>query len=284
MLIDDYFTGRLQRGEIAESSVRPMRTILRQWLDYAGPIEQWDSDTAARWVHDQTLRPNSRKNRLTRLRPYIQWLVRQGHIERDFTADIPRVKVPRPRPRDIDARDVSRLLAACPDDRAILIVLLMVHCGLRCVDVSRVRVEDIDMRRTLDVRAKGGQGEVTHTVPIPTEAWDALCAYMLAHGLRGGALIRNRNNATGGITPKHVSILVQRWIKAAGLKRFPRDGLGAHSLRHSCAQHIIDGGADIRQVQHVLGHRQVTTTEIYLRREPAGLREAVEGRHYLDAA
>lgn len=58
----------------------------------------------------------------------------------------------------------------------------------------------------------------------------------------------------------------------------------SHALRHTCAQHLLDGGAEVRQVQAVLGHHSVTTTEGYLRREPAGLRAAMEGRTYLAAS
>lgn len=78
----------------------------------------------------------------------------------------------------------------------------------------------------------------------------------------------------------HLSKIVQRLVCSAGLKQFPYDGVGAHALRHTCAQGMLDLGADIRQVQAALGHRHQSTTEIYLRREPPGLREAMEGRRY----
>ena len=73
-------------------------------------------------------------------------------------------------------------------------------------------------------------------------------------------------------------------MRAAGLKRFPHDGTSAHSLRHTCAQTMLDGGADLREVQYALGHRTIRSTEIYTRREPPGLRAAMNGRAFLDAA
>lgn len=281
MFVDEYFANRVARGEIQPESVAPMRRIVLQWVRFADG--EWTDDRAAEWVHDPTLRPNSRKNRLSRLRPYIRWLVTHGHFDRDITLAVPAVNVQRGNPRDLPAASIGALLSACPDLRARTIVMLMAHCGLRCVDVSRIRVEDIDVhRRNLDVRAKGGQGEVTHTVPIPAEAWTTVTAYLAEAGHRSGPLIRSQGNEPcSGVSNQHVSILVRRWIKTAGLKAFPHDGVGAHSLRHSCAQHLIDGGAEIRQVQHILGHRQVTTTELYLRHEPPGLRDAIEGRHYI---
>lgn len=70
-----------------------------------------------------------------------------------------RIRIPEGAPRDFTRLEVEQLLAACPDQRARLIVLLMAHLGLRCGDVARIRIEDLDTRlRSLHVRAKGGRG------------------------------------------------------------------------------------------------------------------------------
>ncbi len=285
MLVDDYIDHRRARGELAESSIVTVRPILHQWHHHAGPLHRWTGELAAGWVHEQHLRPNSRKGRLSRLRPYCRWLVRHGHLAHDITLDVPSVKVPPPNPRDLPAASVAQLLAVCPDDRARLVVTLMVQCGLRCVDLSRVLIEDIDAaRQTLAVRAKGGRGEVTHTVPIPSEAWVMLTSYLAGEGRWCGPLIANAwTIAPRPISANRISVLVRRWVAAAGLKAFPHDGVSAHALRHSCAQGMLDGGASLREIQFALGHRHQTTTEVYLRREPPGLRAAMDGRRYLAA-
>lgn len=286
MLVGEYVEHRLTTGEIVATSAVTIRPMLRQWHTFAGPVDGWTTDLAAAWVHDPALRPNSRKGRMSRLRPYIGWLVRTDRLERDITVGIPKVKIPPPSPRDMRPGEVSALLAAAPDDRARLIVLLMAQCGLRCVDVSRVRIEDIDVhRQLLDVRAKGGRGEVTHTVPIPGELWSTLVPFVQQSGRATGPLVcaENRLEPTP-ISANRLSVLVRWWIRDAGLKVFPHDGRSPHALRHTCAQHMLDAGAEVRDVQFTLGHRHLSTTETYLRREPSGLREAMEGRTYLRAA
>ncbi len=185
----------------------------------------------------------------------------------------------------MDHSDIGALLAACPDQRARLIVVLMAQCGLRAGDLARVRVDDIDFaRRRMDVRAKGGGGDVTHTVPVPAEAWGMIDSWL--RGRRRGPLIANeRRNTLTAVTGAHLSRLVRGWMREAGVKHAPWDGVSAHALRHTCAQDMLDGGASVDEVRAVLGHRTCATTELfYLRCEPRGLAAAIEGRHYLPAA
>lgn len=287
--ITDYLADRVARDELAPSSTQAIRWTLHRWIEHAGPDPAaWTEDQTLAWVHDSTLRPASRKSRLGRLRPWLRWLVDEGVIARDLTSRAGRIRVSEGEPRDLTPDEIAAVIAAAGDDhRAATIVLLMAHCGLRCGDVARVRIEDIDLRRRLlHVRAKGGRGEPTHWCPIPTQAWEAIQRWMrIRPGTPGrGALITAMPPPHGPITPAHVGVIVRRLIDAAGLKGWAWDGRSAHSLRHSCAQHMIDGGADLRLVQHALGHRTMRTTEIYVRREPPGLREAMEGRDYLRAA
>lgn len=199
------------------------------------------------------------------------------------TADIGKIRIPSGAPRDLQYEEVVALLAVCPDDRATLMVLLMVHLALRAGDLARVRVEDIDLRRRrLHVRGKGGRGEPTSWVPIPSEAWRYLDAWLVDGGRPSGPLIRSYQRPTRGLRPSTVGKLVGQWMRAAELKRFPYDGRSSHSLRHSCAQHMIDRGAEPREVQYTLGHKSLRTTEeSYLNHEPAGLRAAMEGRSYV---
>lgn len=285
-LIRSYLTERVTRGELATSSAYVIERTLRQWCEHAGPRPRtWSTDQVASWVNDPMLRATTRKSRLTKLRPFIAWLIDQGHLENDPTSGIGRIRVPSGAPRDLTADEVRQLLRACPDARARLIVILMAQMGLRCGDVARIRVEDIDtQRRLLHVRAKGGGGEPTHWEPIPSEAWAALRSYVLDRRKVSGPLIRSRQRPGTPLTPGTISKLVRTWMTEAGLKEMPWDGRSAHALRHSCAQHIIDAGADLRVVQHVLGHRSIRSTELYVRREPPGLRDAMEGRRYLVGA
>lgn len=282
-LIEHYVTERVRRGELTERSARNYRSYLKVWHDHAGPVEAWTHQMAAEWVHDPTVRPNTRRTRLNRLRSYTRWLVREGILGANICDEIATPVIPRPTPRDLSTVEVSSVFTYATDDRTLLVLMLMVHCGLRSVDISRALVEDIDTRtRMLAVRAKGGRGEVTHYAAIPSELWPVLIDWVRGLGRTAGPLIANERRLTPvAVSPGHISKIAYGPIKAAGLKTMAFDGVSPHACRHSCAQHMLDEGANIRHVQAQLGHRHQNTTEIYLRRRPEGLAEAADGRSYL---
>lgn len=284
-LVADYCTHRVARG-VQPRSARNFASYLNVWHDHAGPVDQWTADLADQWVHSPTVRPGTRRNRLHRLRPYTTYLLERGVLTVDICADIATPKVPPANPRDLAPGDVTAALAHARDDRTRLVVLMMVQCGMRAVEVARALVEDIDARsRMLAVRGKGGGGHVTHHAAIPTELWDLLTRWVGELGRTAGPLVANeRRLEPVALTPGHVSKLAYGPLRSAGLKAMPFDGVAPHALRHSCAQHMLDGGADIVQIQHQFGHRSRSTTELYLRRRPEGIAAAVEGRRYLDVA
>lgn len=283
-LIRTYVAGRVERLELTPSSGEVIEPVLRQWVRHVElrPPRQWTPELVATWVNDTRLRPSYRKSRLTKLRPYVRWLVLEGHLDRDPTLRIGKIPVCSADPRDLTFEEIAAVLAVCPDMRARLIVLVMAQLGLRAGDVARIRVEDINVRRrTLHVRAKGGRGEPTHWEPITTEAWDALRSWLSESGVgRTGPLVRSYQRPDRGLTPQAISKLIVGWMWEAGVKKAPWDGRSGHALRHSCAQHMIDGGAELRDVQKTLGHRSIRSTELYVWREPPGLRDAMEGRRY----
>jgi integrase/recombinase XerD len=281
-LIERYIETRLAKTELVESSATVIRRVLGTWDRHveSRPPRAWTAGDVISWVHDPSIRATTSKSRLTKLRPFVHWLLITGALDRDPTLDVGRVHLPAPDPRDLSPAEVSAVLAICPDARTRLIVLLMAHCGLRVGDVARVRFEDVDLRRRkLHVRAKGGRGERTHQVHVPAEAWVALRAWMGAR--HTGPAITSYHRPERALQPASVGKLVGRLIRDAGLKVMPWDGISPHSFRHSCAQHMQDRGADPIHIQHTLGHKSLSTTErYYLRHEPPGLREAVEGRSY----
>lgn len=285
-IVSTYIEQRVTRGELAQSSADAIRMTLTKWVRYAGDDPHaWTEEQVAEWLNPKRLRAATRKMMLHRLRPFVRWMIAEGHMTHDPTARIARIQVPDGNPRDLGRDEVSRLLAVLPDERAILIVLLMLHCALRCSDVSRIRIEDIDARRhLLHVRAKGGRGEATHWVPMSDEAWTATARMIRRLGRTSGPLIESYLDPGVALQGHTISRKLREWFAEAGLKEFPHDGRSAHALRHTCAQEMIDDGASLREVQFGLGHRTIRSTEIYVRREPPGLKEAMTSRTYLGRA
>jgi site-specific recombinase XerD len=291
-LIDEYLAERQARGEYTALSVGVVRSILTIFARYCQTHDITVADVSRRTIEeflasDPTLKAATKQGRIGKLRPFFTWLVATDRIAKDPTLMVRGPKARKPLPRDIDRDAVARIIEAAgiDDDYEIaarnrLIVILMVQCGLRCKEVSAINMDDVDVReRTLDVRGKNGAGDVTRVVSIPAEAWRFITEYLTIRPTFSGPLIRaaqTPNRLLAGT----VSRIMSRLFTDAGVKNSPRDGMSAHALRHTFAQDLIESGADIRVIQAGLGHSSVSTTEIYLRRKPPGLAEAMEGRTY----
>jgi site-specific recombinase XerD len=285
-LADRYVFGRRKRGEVAAKTARNMECHLNSLARSFGkrPLEQFTKRAIERWL--ETIgehAPQTRRNMLGTVRGFCRWLVEEGIITSDPCDKVPRIRRPRTVPRALPAADVAQLLAACPDQRARLIVALMVGCGLRCIEVARLNIQDYDpAARTLSLTGKGGHQRV---LPIPDFVHHELTGYLNVAGIpMGGPVIRSSRIASQGLSACTISTYVSRWFQAAGIKHGPWNGRSAHALRHTAASDVLDGGADLRVVQEMLGHEQLSSTAIYLRRAHIGqLREAMEGRDYRSA-
>jgi integrase len=229
------------------------------------------------------LRPATRRAYVGAVGRFCRWLLIEGHVEADLTAHLVKVREPRRAPRALRADDVARVIAACPSPRARASTLLMVQCGLRCVEVSRLDLDDWDDRaRTVMVRGKGGHERI---LPVPDGAAAALDAYVAERGLRPGPLFLatgSKGGPDGRLSARWISKQTGRAMTAAGVHRTAHDGRTAHALRHTAATDVLDRCHDLRVVQQMLGHDSLQSTQIYLGRAELGrLREAMAGRAYL---
>jgi site-specific recombinase XerD len=125
------------------------------------------------------------------------------------------------------------------------------------------------------VKGKGGHERV---LPITDETWEALVAYLAETGVRSGPVLRSKVRPHCGLTPKYVSDLVSGWM---GSVEVPAS---AHALRHTCAGDLLRAGVHLRDIQNILGHASLATTELYLPWVVSDLRTAMAGRHYGRAA
>jgi len=195
--------------------------------------------------------------------------VREGLAEIDPTKGLPLPKIPSRLPDAITVEEAERLLSqpfpegpAGLRDRAILEVLY--GCGLRVSELVGLDVGDVDLDEGfLRVLGKGSKERV---VPIGGYAAQAVSAY-LTHGRpflrsRRSAVQKDRsalfvNQRGGRLTRQAVFGIVKRYGQRAGVDIHP------HTLRHSFATHMLQGGADLRSLQEMLGHADISTTQIY---------------------
>jgi integrase/recombinase XerD len=216
------------------------------------------------------------------VRSFHRFLLREGVTDRDPTVGIVPPKLPRSLPRPLSVDDVGRLLEAPPDaepvglrDRAIL--ELLYGAGLRISELTGLDVDDLDLEEgSVRVLGKGGK---ERDVPVGRFAREAATAY-LTRARPSFATARSRaalflNQRGGRLTRQGCSQLLAKAVKAAGITR----RVTPHTLRHSFATHLLEGGADVRVVQELLGHASVATTQIYTLVTKEHLREVYYTAH-----
>jgi len=280
-LVEPYLAERLARHEIGHGSARNARSALRRFAAVVGdvPVRKLAQVDVERWLETRDrMSAATRRHNLSTVRSFCGWLVRRGHLATNPTIEMPAVRVPRYMPRALPADKVTKLLMAAPDARARLICLLMVQEGLRCAEVAGLQLGDIDVNaRTARIIGKGGHERM---LPVSVETWTAKDTYLVEYPATSGPLVRSYKREWKGLSADRLSGLVSDWMSGAGIKRYNRDGVSAHALRHSCGTDMLHNGAHIRDVQHALGHAHLATTEIYLPLIVNDLRDAMGGRSY----
>lgn len=203
---------------------------------------------------------------LSSARSFHRFLMREGQANRDPSAGVVRPKLPRALPRPLPVEDIERLLATPHEgtaaglrDRAVLETLY--GAGLRISELVGLDVDDADLEEgSVRVLGKGGK---ERDVPLGRYARRAIGAYLtrarptLATPRSRAALFLNRRG--GRLTRQGCSKLIAGHVKRAGIAQ----RVTPHTLRHSFATHLLEGGADVRVVQELLGHASVATTQIY---------------------
>lgn len=203
---------------------------------------------------------------LSGLRRFYRYLLRQGVVAVDPTLQIDSPRLPRRLPDSLTEQDVEALLAA-PDptvplelrDRAML--ELLYGCGLRVSELVGLRVDQVNVRQGI-VRVMG-KGSKERLVPMGEEALDWLLRYV-----RGARAELLRGQASDALFPGNRASAMTRqafWyrIKQYALRAGIQKHLSPHTLRHAFATHLLNHGADLRVVQMLLGHSDLSTTQIY---------------------
>jgi|TARA_S200000501_G_scaffold360489_2_gene387625 integrase/recombinase XerD len=213
----------------------------------------------------QGLSPRSSARRLSTLRRFYRYLLREALIGEDPTADVRSPSLGRPLPKSITEASVEKLLTAPPEttlgvrDRAMLET--MYASGLRVSELVALALNELDLTTGLvRVTGKGGKERI---VPLGDEATSRLGDYLkgarpsLLGEQKSGAVFLTRRGQP--MTRQAFWQLIKRYSAAAGID----SSLSPHSLRHAFATHLLNHGADLRSVQMLLGHADLSTTQIY---------------------
>jgi len=238
--------------------------------------------SGAEYAEGKRYRASSVARALAAVRGLHAFLLREGNVAADPAEGVARPKVPKNLPRPLPLADVEAILAGPSDrdvastrDRAILETLY--GAGLRISELVGLDVDDVDLEEG-SVRVLG-KGSKERVVPLGRVAAKAVGAYLsrsrptLASATSGPALFLNVRG--GRLTRQGASGILKHWAARAGVSK----RVTPHTLRHSFATHLLEGGADVRVVQELLGHATLATTQIYTLVTRERLREEYFSAH-----
>ena len=263
----------LERGLSARTDDAYGRDVARFALFALVKGARSPTDVQARLVReyvyhlkDLGLAPASIRRNVSAVRTYFQFLVGEGHVVRDPSDRLETPKRWRTLPDVLTVDEVGRLLAAPSIDDPLVfrdraLLELAYGAGLRVSEWIGIGVKDVSLEEALvRVFGKGGKERL---VPIGRSAIGALAVYLrelrprLERGEGKGVLFLNARGAP--LTRMGAWKILQKHVEAAGLTK----KVTPHTLRHSFATHLLENGADLRAVQEMLGHADISTTQIY---------------------
>lgn len=254
-------------------------------------LSNWLADLAARGMA-----PSTQARKLSAVRRFFRFLFQEGDRKDDPTARLDGPSPEREAPDVLSREEVARLIAACePDKRLKCLVELLYGAGLRASELVTLRVGNLPRRKAgqwmsadIIIRGKGGKDRLC---PLGRAALIALAEWLDVReaSLPDNPLLRSKaegfvfpsRGKEGHLTRRRLGQMLEDLATKAGIRS---ERVYPHALRHAYATHLLQGGADLRVVQTLLGHADIATTQIYTHVLTDELAELLETAHPMAAA
>ena len=231
------------------------------------------------------LAPSSLARRCSTLRQFYGYLADEGLRDDDPSDALPRPATRRPLPRILDHGEVERLLTCAEEEangerpaavRMLALLELLYGSGLRATEMVSLPMQSIP--RDVPLLTVTGKGWVQRMVPVSRRAGEALLRWLdLREPAQSPFVFPSRGKA-GHLTRVRLFQLLRELAARAGIAP---ERVSPHVLRHAFATHLLEGGADLRVLQTLLGHADIATTQIYTHVDAASLVELVNAKHPL---
>ena len=233
--------------------------------------------TYVRHLSDKSMAANSVKRAISTIRTYHNFLLAEGKMKDNPAQLLDTPKIPQKLPNILTIEEIDTILNIIPNDkpmaiRDLAIFEMMYSCGLRVTELCDIKTTDILWDS--DIIRVNGKGNKQRFVPIGPIARDNLKNYL--NHKRPSLADKNHNvvelflSQNGRkLTRMMIWILLKKWTDASNLQK----KVSPHTLRHSFATHLLEGGADLRSVQEMLGHADISTTQVYTHLDKEHLKE-----------
>ncbi|MGD2112368.1 MAG: tyrosine recombinase XerC [Gammaproteobacteria bacterium] len=268
-------TRRHYRRDLAELEAFCEQTGLGDWCE----LDTHRVRQFATRAHRRGLSGRSIQRRLSAIRSFFNYLLREQHVTQNPAHDISAPKSQRRLPDALNVDDVARLLRGAPQEalaaRDLAILELLYSSGLRLSELVALDMDDMDLEeRTLRVTGKGNK---TRVVPIGARALAAMQTWLV---LRTDRLATGEHAVFTGrrgrrLGQRAVQQRVRLWAQRKGIP----GTVHPHTLRHSFASHLLESSGDLRAVQELLGHADISTTQIYTHLDYQHLARVYDAAH-----
>lgn len=235
------------------------------------------------WITDLGMSPRSQARILSGIKAFFRYLAIEERISDDPSALLQSPKTGRKLPEVLTVAEIDQLFSyidlSKPEGRRNKAMLeLMYSCGLRVSELVNFRITD--MYRDEGFIRVIGKGDKERLIPVSTQALHEIDLYLpdrsqLSNIRKADSDILFLNRRGGRLSRVMVFTVVKELAEQAGLKK----NISPHTFRHSFATHLVEGGADLRAVQEMLGHESILTTEIYTHLDREYLRENMISYH-----
>ena len=292
--IEDFMSHLIAERHFSNNTTAAYRNDLSQlqaWLSQRPDIRSW-SDVRRTDIQDYLLHlkgtdersyaPSTQARKVAAIKSFFRFLASDGTVAQDPTADLASPRVQKYWPKAITIQQVNALLDAttrnttpeCLRDRAMLEVLYAT--GVRVSELVNLDVTDISLE-SQHLRCVG-KGRKERLVPLHDRAVEAVQQYLnearpvLLRNHQDNALFLNHRGQR--LTRQGFWLILKSYASAANI-----EGITPHTLRHSFATHMLNGGTDLRKVQEWLGHSSITTTQVYTQLNTDRLHEVYDASH-----
>jgi len=288
VLIDRFLDAIWMESGLSQNSLSAYGADLKSFSaylnKYASDLISADHASLLNYMANRSDQVSARTSArsLSSLRRFYRWLLREELIKTDPSASIKSPRLNKTLPGSLTEQEVEALLAA-PDtarayglrDRAML--ELMYASGLRVSELISLELGQIDVR--LGVIKILGKGNKERLVPVGEQAIDSLAEYMKAGRHELVTLVKSSHlflsKRGSGMSRQAFWQLIKRHARLAGIQTT----VSPHTLRHAFATHLLNNGADLRTLQMLLGHADLSTTQIYTHVATARLQEIHKNHH-----
>ena len=272
------YLAELERRNSSTHTLRNYRSDLDQWLAYLTPPGQGSTPPTPteidllllrEWLahlYAENLEATSIRRKLAAVRSFFKFLLREGAVQKNVARLLRTPKTPKTLPRVPTAEQTNQLIDKLPAEdlgrpfplRDRLIFEFLYGCGLRVSELASLDLDDID-RSEQWIRVRG-KGKKERQVPFGSKAAEALDAYLPSRVADPPTL---RAVVTGARGRRMNTRAIYEVVKFYSRMLSGDDSIHPHTLRHAFATHLLSSGADLRAIQELLGHSQLSTTQKY---------------------